>query len=325
MYSSRPTNEISTSRDKLTKRSLTFPGSIRDEICWYQSVSKYNSNINSYIPKIYKFDFGSDPYIEMEIIDCLNFGEEVVQGNFDISYIEEKIECILTVWKDLFFNNVQFEDSEDKLLKCRYQYIEKIHERMILSEVFFQQHHSLISRSKINLNLNGQKKIITGWSALRDQYANAIDQICIRPHWSLMHGDFHAMNILITSETFKLVDPRGSFGGQQGCVGDARLDLAKFFHSFNGSYCQLASNNFQINFSNDEYLVQFSDKFDYISVLLKIQTLFDKLFPEIDMKDILLIEAGLFLSMIPFHFDNVDRQVACFLMGLSLANDALAE
>jgi hypothetical protein len=45
--------------------------------------------------------------------------------------------------------------------------------------------------------------------------------------------------------------------------------------------------------------------------------------PAYELRDLLLIEALLFLTMLPLHSDDVKRQTALYLRGLTLLHDAL--
>ena len=77
--------------------------------------------------------------------------------------------------------------------------------------------------------LNGQNV-----RSVREMY-DELDwsSLCETPHWSFFHGDFHGENILSTSsEEFKLLDWRQSFGKSSKNFGDAYYDFAKLRHGF---------------------------------------------------------------------------------------------
>jgi hypothetical protein len=99
-----------------------------------------------------------------------------------------------------------------------------------------------------NLTIEDQRCTINGLpvAPLGEIIENAIDW-----DWlcegipSTFHGDFNLSNILLTTErSFKLIDYRQDFGGDELC-GDRNYDLAKLYHSFlwphpsakSGRYC----------------------------------------------------------------------------------------
>ena len=140
-------------------------------------------------------------------------------------------------------------------------------------------------------------------------------------NFSIIHGDLCLPNILI-EETYKfmrLIDPRGSFGAFD-IYGDSRYDLAKLFHSMEGRYDYIVSDRFTAS--------AIDNRIDY-SVdgnCERIWAIFNEVFaPLLDGKQsaIRLIEATLFLSMIPLHSDAPERQFAMLATGVELFDSVL--
>lgn len=172
------------------------------------------------------------------------------------------------------------------------------------------------------LEVNGT--VHKGWPALKAEVENRLRQMSDSTVESVVHGDFCFSNILFepTAGLVRLIDPRGSFV-RPGIRGDIRYDLAKLMHSVDGMY------DFIIH---DMYTLKYDDRSIDYTVLSdhdtrQVRDLFVKHilreFPEVAMEDLRILEATLFLSMIPLHSDFPDRQIVFWAIGLTILNEIL--
>ena len=171
------------------------------------------------------------------------------------------------------------------------------------------------------VRLNG--RLLPAWPDLRGRLRAAVEEVAARPHWSLVHGDFHFGNILFdfNSGQVKLVDPRGSFGGP-GCYGDARYDLAKLLHSFHGGYAHLAGGMFELRRTGgDAFELCYFGGADREHLLGCFKAWLAQ--HEVSFAEIELIEGLLFLSLLPLHAEDRERQLAAYLIGRQLVAEAL--
>ena len=130
---------------------------------------------------------------------------------------------------------------------------------------------------------------------------------------SVIHGDFCFSNILFDFKTqsIKIIDPRGiDVNGNQTIYGDIRYDVAKFAHSVLGLYDFIIAGRYSLKF-NTPHDIEFDVFQD--ETILEIQNSFLSLrIGELSLKELntypILIH--LFLSMLPLHNDNTDRQKA---------------
>ena len=137
---------------------------------------------------------------------------------------------------------------------------------------------------------------------------------------AVIHGDLCLSNILYdhTSRIFKFIDPRGAFG-ERSIYGDSKYDVAKLRHSFCGFYDFIVSDLFDLKESGENSFILNLYTEDHHR---EISAYFDKKMTEAgyDLEKIKLIEVLLFLSMIPLHDDNFNRQKAMYLTGVRLIN-----
>lgn len=146
------------------------------------------------------------------------------------------------------------------------------------------------------------------------------DDICI---W---HGDFHFANIFFDfrSQRVRVVDPRGMLSdGTITMFGDARYDIAKLTHSVVGMYDFLIAGRYSLDYRGG-YSIRLDfqpdaerDRFigEYSSYRVGSYRCGDA--------ETMAMVALLFLSMLPLHDNDRDRQFALLANGLRLA--ALAE
>lgn len=137
---------------------------------------------------------------------------------------------------------------------------------------------------------------------------------------SIIHGDPAFSNILFSPRTtiFKFIDPRGNFG-KDTVYGDYRYDIAKLRHCYHGSYDDIINDLFEIEEKDENILFKLYKNHDY--------KMFDEILiqQKIDINDIELIEALLFISMIPLHNDYPKRQLAFFAIGILLLNNQIKQ
>lgn len=128
-------------------------------------------------------------------------------------------------------------------------------------------------------------------------------------------------NILydVNSKSVKFIDPRGNFG-KEIVYGDIKYDLAKLRHSFNGKYEFIISDLFKLTEINSEKFILkiYSDNYHEL-----IKNKFDDLLKKYkyDLNTIKLIEALLFISMIPLHDGKINRQKVMYLKSILLLNE----
>ena len=138
----------------------------------------------------------------------------------------------------------------------------------------------------------------------------------------IIHGDFCFSNILFDVNSFiiKLIDPRGSFG-VKGIYGDSRYEIAKLRHSAISKYDFIVSNLFKIKIQDNEIVYTIATNENYKIV----KDIFDSyiIMHDYNLDEIKLIETSLFISMLPLHADNLNRQLMLYVTGILKLNEIL--
>lgn len=137
---------------------------------------------------------------------------------------------------------------------------------------------------------------------------------------SVLHGDFCFSNILydFRANRIKTIDPRGlTPDGELSIYGHVYYDIAKLSHSIIGLYDWIIAGYYQVSLSdhNIELSIDTNDK----------QATVQKYFIQLIEQEFNLTEAQvtamqiqLFLSMLPLHSDDTQRQDALFVNAFRL-------
>jgi len=130
---------------------------------------------------------------------------------------------------------------------------------------------------------------------------------------TIIHGDFCLSNILYDFRKLgiKVIDPRGIDAANESTLyGDNRYDIAKLFHSVFGLYDFIIAGQYTLEIEKP-YTVKFN--IENKNNLAEIQKEFIRVFFHdnlYNIKEINAITIHLFLSMLPFHDEDPERQMA---------------
>ena len=140
--------------------------------------------------------------------------------------------------------------------------------------------------------------------------------------FNIIHGDLCFANILIedTYDFIRVIDPRGKFGTFD-IYGDGRYELAKLMHTLEGKYDFIIEDMFDIDVIGNTIEYHVHKQIDNIT-----NVFLDVFRESIDnIQAVRLIEATLFLSMIPLHSDYKQRQFAMLATGVMLLEQVIRE
>lgn len=292
----------------LTKSSVKKQ-KINQEVNWYLNMPH---ELKIFAPRLFDYSLkGSRPWYSVEY-----YGYPTLADLYMFAYINPGI------WKSIIrklFETVSLFKKHSASLPFSYfqdMYYSKLYFR--LGQLSKKSYWKTIFSLK-NITVNGQRlKNISGFEKQVGQMARRLYN---RKHMSFIHGDLCLSNILYDAESrlVKLVDPRGSFS-KMSVYGDIKYDLAKLRHSFGGFYDFIVSDLFRIQEQSPGHFTYkvFAEKYHQ-----EISRQFDQMLiaSHYKLEEIKFIEALLFLSMIPLHDDNHNRQQAMYVTGLKLLNE----
>ena len=309
----REFNHISIDKNRgILRKTSDDKDKFIGEIKWYL---KLPSDVEYVRPRI--FDYSTsyvNPYVSMEYYEYHTVHELFLYGDLTLQQ-----------WVDVF-NRIRFVCDDFKRYTVKDGSIQHALEEMYLTKTL--QRFERMKKENIfstffeePIEVNGEKYLpLNDISAVLEK---VIPKMLYEVDtFNIIHGDLCFANIMVdTNLSFiKVIDPRGKFGTYD-IYGDFRYELAKLFHSVDGKYDFIIKDLFDVNFdykrARIDYCIQDQKRdFDLYKVFI------DTFKAEIgnSLKQIEMIEALLFLSMIPLHSESIKHQMVMLGTGLEILN-----
>lgn len=294
----------------ITKYSKNYQ-KLNDEIQWYL---KLPAELHPFTPRIYKYSLDQEgSYVCMEYYGYPPLSELWLYGNLNID-----IWCLII--KKAFKVIQCFRNNKGYVSRNNYRkiYINKTKTR--ISHACMQNNiiEKLFSYSNLIIN----DKFVYGWPFIEKAFESIIPSLFNENDNCIIHGDLCFSNILydLKNDLIRLIDARGKWGDRL-LFGDIKYDVAKLRHSISGHYDFIIQDLFDIQINENSILYKVVGLSD---THIFIENYFDERIKDFwNLDDIKFIEGLLFISMIPLHEDNENRQIAMFTRGISILNEAL--
>lgn len=293
-------------RGVITKTSSKIE-KLADELNWYHQLPE---SLQIFAPRILSHENKSGKVeIVQEFYGYPNLAELYVFGDLNLSVWKNALRQLMQVHEQFrtYTAHISLNDLENMYRHKTFERLNSMKQSPEWSELL------LADQIQINGKWYDNLPVIT---PVLNEY---IDQLVVHQSGSIIHGDYCFSNILydLNTQIIRLIDPRGSFG-QKGIYGDPRYDMAKLRHSVSGLYDFILADLFRLEKTTDTSTYHFEVfSSDYQETLTAY---FDELLSDYDyyLDEIILIEALLFLSMIPYHEGKSSRQLAMYLTGILL-------
>ncbi len=307
----RSFNHISIDKNRgILRKSSDDKEKFIGEIKWYL---KLPNDIEYVRPRIFSYSLSYEkPYVEMEYYSYHTLHELFLYG--DLTYEQ---------WRDAF-RRIRFICNDFKRYKLRDENIKDALADIYLDKTVLRleklrdsENFGMFFRRPMTINGKHYRSLDECIQILKKIIPEQLYDV---EEFNIIHGDLCFANIMIDSNFsfIKVIDPRGKFG-QYDIYGDFRYELAKLFHSVHGKYDFIIKDLFSIEYDAKDASVSFSvaepqRAFDIFDVFL---TVFKEEIGE-DLEKIYLIEALLFLSMIPLHSESLEHQYAMLATGIEI-------
>lgn len=301
--------EIDKARGILRKTSEDKEKFI-NEIYWYL---KLPADVEYVRPRIFSYSTNyNSPYVSMEYYAYHTLHELFLYGDLNCHQWENIFHCIRFMCDDFGKYKVEGkgirQSLEDMYLTKTLQRLDMLKEDKRFAP-FFEN----------DIQVNG-----TRFRPLDRLAKSLLDEIPKRlydvDHFTIIHGDLCFANIMVDNNFsfIKVIDPRGRFGNYD-IYGDFRYELAKLFHSMDGKYDFIIKDLFDFTYDLKKTRIDFQIQermrgYDLYEVFMDVFRM------EIgnNLKEIELIEALLFLSMIPLHRESLEHQLVMLGTGLEI-------
>ena len=299
----REFNHITIDKNRgILKKTSDDKDKFIGEIKWYL---KLPADVEYVRPRIFNYSTSYvDPYVSMEYYAYHTVHELFLYGDLTLQQ-----------WIDIF-NRYTVRDAnirpalEEMYLTKTLQRFEKMKkdERFV---TFFES--PIVVNGERYLPLN---EIIIALEKTIPEMLYDVDS------FNIIHGDLCFANIMVDSNFsfIKVIDPRGKFGTYD-IYGDFRYELAKLFHSVDGKYDFIIKDLFDLDYNSETACINYriqNRKRDFNLYKVFLDTFSAEVGGE--LKKIELIEALLFLSMIPLHGESIRHQMVMLGTGLEILN-----
>lgn len=312
---SRTFNHIDIDQDRgILKKTSTDTEKFIGEIKWYL---KLPTDLEYVSPRIFDYALHYNrPYVCMEYYSYRTLHELFLYGDLTAEQWGKIFKKIKFVLEDFSRYKLHDEHLTDSL---RAMYLEKTLSRLnrLKSQAEFQ---SLFNRP---ICINGYS--YPPLDEVTQILAEIVPRLlCNVENFSIIHGDFCFPNVMIDTnlDFIKLIDPRGKFG-RYDIYGDPRYEFAKLLHSIEGKYDYIIKDLFDLELQGENHfrfkILESARAFDLTEIFIRV-------FND-DLKDrlgeIRLIESLLFLSMVPLHKENINRQYAMLCTAMKILHRLL--
>lgn len=311
LFSARDFNSITvdTKKGLLTKTSTKIQ-KLEDEALWYKNLPDELKILSPRLIDFVKDDKSAS--LVQELYGYPSLQELYLSGEVNIEDWRYILEKLFDLHK--LFENYTTSKDEGAL---RWLYLDKTKERLNELEKQNSYWANLINKDYEYINGKKYKSI----SKLQQDIENFAVTLSKNGVQTVIHGDYCFSNILFDSSNyvFKLIDPRGRLNADATIYGDPRYDIAKLRHSIVGLYDFVVQGLYEYKELENGFEYKILTTNDY-SILA---TIFDNRCKQngFDILEIKFVEGLLFLSMIPLHKDDFDRQKIFYLKAVELLNE----
>lgn len=307
--------EIDERRGILKKRSENKEKLV-NEIRWYLRVP---NKLQYLLPRIYDYSLDlTDPYVSMEYYGYHTLHESLVFGNLSLVKWHFIFRKILFAIEDMSKFTVS-DESKQFEFSMRNVYLQKTYSR--LGKIRYDKDFQIFFEKTIIINKK-EYRTLEEYMELLPQLVEDLLIKTFEGQFNIIHGDLCLANILIedTYGFIRIIDPRGRFGAFD-IYGDVRYELAKLLHSLEGKYDFIIEDMFDINVNSN--IIEYHSHKSINNII----DVFVDVFHEImgNIRAVRLIEATLFLGMIPLHSDFKLRQFAMLATGVQLLEQVICD
>ncbi len=284
-------NKITSNNEIYSKRSTEIE-KIELEYLFLKNIPQL---IQKYYVKVFDFKKeGTHGSYSMQKLSGVDLSIKLVNGSIN----SDEVENILNILKEYFLNLKTIEtDKRQNILDFIF---EKSYER-------FNELKMWNGYTKLN-NFISQHTVFSGIEQLFKQSEMLIannKKLFLNDGVLFSHGDLCFSNMVFneTEDKITFIDPRGAKGSE--VYKTPYYDLAKISHSLLGGYDHIVNNVSRIDFDKDmNAYLNLNKSSNYNG-----EKLFTKFVEDLgyNIKLVRIIEASLFVSMLPLHTDDIKK------------------
>lgn len=300
------------------KRALITKSSSKDlkilqEINYYLNLP---NNLKIYFPRLFEYKLGKTVSYTIEYYPYKTLSQFFVMYKLPVDVWKFIFDKVFDIYEE--FSSSKFgKPSVDSIKNV---YLEKIYTRFSM----LQSNREVFELTDYDqIVVNGTK--YPGWKYYLEFITETINDISKKSECQIIHGDLCFSNILFEPSTgiIRFIDPRGEFY-EEGIYGDFRYDIAKLLHSIHGKYDYIIHGMYTLNKINCK-------SYDFRTLESQLEYNIEKVFfnklkqkyKSNEIREFLVLEALLFLTMLPLHSDDEARQKCFYLIAIKILDQAI--
>ena len=280
-----------------------------NEIEWYLKIPDSLSRLT---PKIIDTDQSKNPFLKLEYIKYPTLAELWLYSDFSTKLWMEVLDELFEILNQFKkHSGIVTVDDYDLIYKTKTE--ERLNQLTDSNELF-----NKILTTDVLL-INGKK--YRNWPAIKEDIELRIHDLHHEDDNCLIHGDLCFSNVFcdFKSKNFKLIDPRGKWGSTM--FGDMKYDVAKLRHSLVGGFDTIVNGLCTASLTESNHIsMKIFEPKNHQQICRYLDELIQNRW---NLNEIKLIEGLLFISMLPLHKDNFERQLAFYSIGIQLLNEVL--
>lgn len=298
----------------LLKKTSMKIQKLEDEAYWYQNLPK---ELQILTPRLIDFSkTNNTAQLTQELYGYPSLQELYLSGEVNIEDWRHIIEKLFLLHKK--FEKYKKGSNEEAFVWLCSDKTKRRIEELKTQNIYW---YDVFSRDYEYIN--GKEYI--GIKCLKEKIDYFIYKLSKNSKETIIHGDYCFSNILFDPNNyiFKLIDPRGRLNANATIYGDPRYDIAKLRHSVVGLYDFIVHGLFKLKETKAGFEYKIANPQEY-KILEKV---FDSCTQcnGFNINEIKFIEGLLFLSMIPLHKDNFNRQKIFYLKAIELLNETVSK
>lgn len=322
----RAYNRFEVDEPRSVIRKISSTSRLRDEINYYVQLVNQHPQKSAFFPRLYEWsEVDNEYWMDLEMYSYPNLGSYLLSQNMIPGWLPlfEKLKTILDTWAETyprsFWTNDEIRDAAydmyitktEREQKAFYDGWKDKFECLFIDQV---KSHTLV--------INRKEYMV--FEAIWPQIKAYIEEHMLDFTPTLIHGDCCFSNILYGQDkhVLRFIDPRGSFG-KQGIYGDIRYDVAKLYHSVDGTYEAFINDKFDVTSSGNLHELTVRGHLTRVEINHALDAFEKVFFPQYNKKQIKILQGCIFIGMCARHYDSLTRQHAMYLTGTRLLNEAL--
>lgn len=317
--------EIDETRGVIRKISSTER--LSDEINYYLRIKNIHPEQAIYFPRMISSSESdaTEHWMNLEMYNYSNLGTYLLAQDIISEWdsVFSKLKNILTDWSETYPRS--FWTTEEIRNAAYEMYITKTEReqkafyngwKTNIDCIFLDQ----IENKIIYINNKEYKPFELIWNDIKTY----IEQNMLNFIPTLIHGDCCFSNILYGKDKkiIRFIDPRGSFG-KKDIYGDIRYDVAKLYHSVDGTYEVFINDKFTVENDGNNHRLKITSHMANVEISHALDAFERIFFPTFNKKEIKILQGCIFIGMCARHYDSLPRQHAMYLTGIRLLNEAM--